>query len=41
MVAPERFTDLLAVGVTPTAIVAAYALVVQHGVDIRGALLAL
>lgn len=41
MVASERFTDPLAVGVAAAALGAANALVVQHGVDVHGALLTL
>lgn len=41
VVAPQRLADPLAVGVAAAALVAADALVVQHGVDVHGALLAL
>lgn len=41
VVAPKRLADPLAVGVAAAALGAAHALVVQHGVDVHGALLAL
>jgi len=41
MVPSQRLADPLAVGVAATALVAAHALVVQHGVDVHCALLAL
>lgn len=41
VVPPQRLADPLAVGVTTSALVAAHALVVQHGVDVHGGLLAL
>lgn len=41
MVAPERLADPVAVGVAASALVAAHAQVVQHGVDVHGPLLAL
>lgn len=41
VIPPQRLADPLAVGVATAALVAAHALVVQHGVDVHGALLAL
>lgn len=41
MVPSEWLADPLAVGVAATALGAAHALVVQHGVDVHGLLLAL
>ncbi len=41
VVPSQRLADPLAVGVAATALGAAHALVVQHGVDVHGALLAL
>lgn len=41
VVPSQRLADPLAVGVAAAALVAAHALVVQHGVDLHGALLAL
>lgn len=41
VVAPQRLADPLAVGVAAAALGAAHALVVQHGVDVHAALLAL
>lgn len=41
VVPSQRFADPLAVGVAATALVAAHTLVVQHGVDLHGALFTL
>lgn len=41
VIAPQRLADPLAVGVAAAALVTADTLVVQHGVDVHGALLAL
>lgn len=41
LVAAERLADRLTVGVAAATLAAAHALVVQHGVDVHGALLAL
>lgn len=41
VIPPQRLADPLAVGVAAATLIATHALVVQHGVDVHGALLAL
>lgn len=41
VIPPQRLADPLAVGVAAATVVATHALVVQHGVNVHGALLAL